>query len=406
MMTATLRAFAAYLLPLLLAGCLSASVTSDAAEVEPVPQLEIIYAAKLFYESIDFLAFSEDGSTFSAGGVYDGVGLYWSSDYSQRGRYYERDITNRHCCNGHGMPTAEVTGVGYIDENTWYFSAIDHSEATDFYRTNIHIRSIQPPREIAQYSFPGSQRVAVNSRYVAFSGLIEQFNHAILVNWRTGEKTPADVIPSLNIYSGHEEHFELTRSNRVLSSAVYADAPNTVLADPFNHKTEKLDWYVTLSPDERHAIDFSERRCKLRKFSGKAVAPIQKQEIAGYCSARLSRKADEMHNKWVSFSPDGKSFVVAMDRDARVYRIEPFQLALEIRMPGQVVEAALSDDGWLAVSDRDDYFRLWDVATGNLAGQHHGTSLHLLRFRPGANQLMAASGGGITVFALPERTGR
>ena len=172
MMTATLRAFAPYLLPLLLAGCLSASVTSDAAEVEPVPELEIIYAAKLFDESIDFLAFSEDGRTFSAGGVYDGVGLYWSSDYSQQGRYYERDITNRHCCNGHGMPTADVTGVGYIDANTWYFSAIDHSKATDFYRTNIHIRSIQPPREIAQYSFPGSQRVAVNSRYVAFSGLI------------------------------------------------------------------------------------------------------------------------------------------------------------------------------------------------------------------------------------------
>ncbi|MDR0634070.1 MAG: hypothetical protein LBF91_03740, partial [Azoarcus sp.] len=75
-------------------------------------------------------------------------------------------------------------------------------------------------------------------------------------------------------------------------------------------------------------------------------------------------------------------------------------------MPGQIVEAALSDDGWLAVSDKDDYFRLWDVATGSLAGQHHGTYLQLLRFQPGGNKLMAASGGGITVFALPERTGR
>ena len=403
MMTTTLRAFAPYLLPLLLAGCPSAPVAPDPAEVGPVTQLKPIHSADIFTGNVKFLEISEDGSTFAAGSLYSGVILYKFDDYALLEAHYERDRAN----SSRGESIADISAMGYIDANTWYFSAVTRgwSDTKDLIedRTNIHIRSIQPSKEIVKYSSLGKQSVAVNGDYVAFSGPYTKYNDGVLVKWRTGEKMPVDVVYPER---GSLGHFELTRSNRVLSADWVEYVPNTMLADPFNHKTEELDWYVTLSPDERHAIDFSERRCKLRKFSGKAVAPIQKQEIAGYCSARLSRKADEMHNKWVSFSPDGKSFVVAMDRDARVYRIEPFQLALEIRMPGQVVEAALSDDGWLAVSDRDDYFRLWDVATGNLAGQHHGTSLHLLRFRPGANQLMAASGGGITVFALPERTER
>ena len=329
--------------------------------------------------------------------------MYRSSDYIQLERYYEYHEPTHEFI--HDM--VHTTGVGYIDANTWYFTAVttgrSGTEGIIVDRTNIHIRSIQPSKEIAKYSFLGKQSVSINNDYVAFSGPYTKYNNGVLVKWRTGEEIPVDVVyPARNSLG----HFELTRSNRVLSADWMDYVPNTMLADPFNNKTEELDWYVTFSPDERYAIDFSERRCKLRKLSGKEVAPIQKQEIAGYCSERLTRKADEMYNKWVSFSPDGKSFVVATGRDVRVYRVEPFQLALEIRMPGQVVEAALSDDGWLAVSDKDKFLRLWDVATGNLAGQHQGTYLDLLRFQPGGNKLMAAGSDGITVFALPERTGR
>lgn len=52
-----------------------------------------------------------------------------------------------------------------------------------------------------------------------------------------------------------------------------------MLAAPFDNKTGKLDWYAPFGPDERYAIDLSERCCRLRKFSGKDVAPIQKQEM-------------------------------------------------------------------------------------------------------------------------------
>jgi WD40 repeat protein len=407
MMTTKLRAFVLYLLPLLLAGCPSAPVVPDPAEVGPVPQLDVAHSTDILAGVIRFLEFSEDGSTFAAGSSYSGVVLYKFDDYVLLEAHYERDKTN----SSRGESIADISAMGYIDANTWYFTAIttDRPSESDpiLYYTNIHIRSIQPSKEIAKYSFEGRQDTAVINDYIALSGPYPEaengiFDKGIFVNWRTGTQMPVKImLPARNYF----EHFELTRSNRLLTTDRHTPPPDTVLADPLNNKTEELDWYVTFSPDERYAIDFSERRCKLRKFSGRDVAPIQKQEIAGYCSERLSRQADKMR-KEVSFSPDGKSFVVANGRDVRVYRVEPFQLALEIKMPGSVHALTLSDDDWLAVSDESDFFRVWDVGTGSLVGQNQGTFFILSRFQPGGNKLMAVSGGSITVFALPERSAR
>ncbi|MDR0634071.1 MAG: hypothetical protein LBF91_03745 [Azoarcus sp.] len=123
-MTTTLRAFAPYLLPLLLAGCPSAPVAPDHVEVGSAPDLEVLYSVNLLYMSLDFLVFSEDGSTFAAGGVSDGIGLYRISDYSKQERHYERERSVRDWLPGYGKPTADIIDVGYIDANTWYFSAV------------------------------------------------------------------------------------------------------------------------------------------------------------------------------------------------------------------------------------------------------------------------------------------
>ena len=72
---------------------------------------------------------------------------------------------------------------------------------------------------------------------------------------------------------------------------------------------------------------------------------------------------------------------------------------------------ALSDDGWLAVSDKSRLLRVWDVKTGKLAGKYDFASRDprrpsRLALQPGGNKLLVAQGFGFSVFALPARAAR
>ena len=380
---------------LLFSGCLSVSVASS----EAMPELEMVYSTDLFKAGVQFLSFSEDGNTFVAGGIFDGVGIFRADDYALLERYYERDDSS--------TPTAIIISTGHFDANTWYYTATTHIPSSK--QSVTHIRTIKPSQEVAQYEFEygNEDLVAANRNYLAYSA---KRHNGTLIDRRTGEEYP---IKTVDAFSGFSR-FELTRSNRVLSAAGWPSAEKPMLDDPLHQQTQTLDGYVTFSPDEQYAVDLNGFRCKLLKLNGKKVVPLKKQKVVGHCSGLLFKT-----EKVAKFSPDSKMFAVVADQNVRVYRVEPFQLLLERKMAASVITLVgssidLSDTGWLAVVDKRGFLYAWNATTTNLAGQYRlrdtgeEENPHfsvLLAIQPGGNKLLT-NYNGLTVFSLPERTSK
>ena len=230
-----------------------------------------------------------------------------------------------------------------------------------------------------------------------------------LVDWRSGKHyafdAPSDppytVIPTL------------TPDNRIITHIDTDKYDGTVIIDPIHDTVEywKEAASVSVTPDNRHAIGLSTEnyKCTLWRWPEK--------EKVGHCSPRLRGifgKYPE-HLEVVTLSRDGKSFAIGFGNNVWVYRIEPFQLEREATMPGSVRALALSNDGWLAVSDRKGFLRVWNINTGELAGQRRffGNVLNVLSerqvpklaFQPDGNKLFTAY-GNLTVFELPRQTAR
>ncbi|MDR0633450.1 MAG: WD40 repeat domain-containing protein [Azoarcus sp.] len=247
-----------------------------------------------------------------------------------------------------------------------------------------NIRTIQPSREIATHSFKanGDDPVIVNKTHIAYEDE--------MINWHDGKRYRVKTIhPAVWRY-------ELTPSSRVLTTSFWINGNGTLIDDPVNGKTEYLEHEIILSPDERHAVMWSGKRCRLLQW------PERKE--TGTCG-RLPLFFGTDRYRAV-FAPDGKSFVSWIDGKARVYRTDPFRLTSEFALSrGKVDALELSNDGWLAnVDEERRLLQLWDGATGKLAGQYqYQTSVAALAFQPHGDRLLVSESDSLKVFALPER---
>jgi WD40 repeat protein len=357
----------------------------------------MVGSANIFSSGVDFFAFLEDGNTFIAGNEHHGVGLYRTSDHVPLERHYECENVPPETPDGtgHCRAKAHIYDLGYIDANTWYFIERTLREID----MRVHVRTIHPPQEISASiidDIPYNAIVSANRNYIA--------DNNGLIDWRTGKRYPTKT----HVLEPKWQTFPtLTPDNRIITYP----KQKTVIFDPLNDTMEawksaaRLGKLIVVTLDNRHAIGLSTAngKCTLWRWP--------ERKIIGHCSPRLYGIFGK-HSKYfevLALSPDGKSFAVGDGNKAWVYRIEPFRLELEVNMPDSVSALALSNNGWLAISDRKGFFRVWDVNTGGLAGQRRfsGNGLNekyvpKLAFQPDSNKLFTTY-GGITVFEIPRQ---
>jgi hypothetical protein len=399
------------LIAFVLLGCLSIPVGVDPAGVEPVPDLVMSRPPLLFDPGIGNASITEDGNTLLRWGEYNGVVLLRISDYSIAEKFYEKDKSQLKFEGDAGVPTGYIQGAGFFDNNMWYFGVLPRDkdgkgERHAVERIDIHIRSIQPSREIAKYSFPWNSHAALiaNKNHFAFIAdkLRENFkSDGVLVDWRTGAHYPINT----EYDSRGVTLYKLTDSNRVLSTYRLKDRIDSgvLLVDPFSPQKERLERHVFFSPDERYGIDLGSGRCKLRKFTGREVAPLDDKQIVGYCSGSLPRiDAWDYPIFPVEFSEDGKLFVIAVKNNFHVYRVEPFQLEFEGKMAGNILSVNLSKNGILATNDNEGFVRVWDVMKKKIIGQLRVSDSSSILFSQNGDQLYVIN-SALNVFQIPKR---
>ena len=374
------------------------SLPSAANDTEGVvPKLELVHSISRG-RYIDISAFSEDGSTFLAAGKHDGVRLYRTSNFELLEKFNDKWRFRQQEGESTWSIMNRVLGAGYIDKNTLYY-IIDHNKVmadptkefrffqdTRYWERVIHIRSIDPPREIYTHTFPNPEGgdfppLLANENYVLYTD-------TGIFNWRTEEIRTR--IPDWSGFGPGTGTIALTHDGRVLIN-IYA---RTVISDPFGgRETEKYPFVSTLTPDERYLIALEENGdCALRLFD-------EKREIARCGTARpfgfgIKKRA-------TAVSPDSKMFAISINDKVRVYRIEPFRLERTFKAPKHVKALALSNDGWLASGDENGHLLLWDIASGKLAGKFDDKSwANSMAFQPGGNLLVLE---GSEFFALPPR---
>ena len=273
--------------------------------------------------------------------------------------------------------------MGYIDNNTWYFAAEDWGGRNPVI---AHIRTIQPSKEIATYSFEmnGGDVLIANKNHIGYG---EE-----MVNWHDGRHYRVKTIHPVCEYV-------MTRGSRVFTTSFVWVSGYTLIDDPVNGKTELLEEEIKISPDERHAIVLRWKQCRLLQFP-------ENKEI-GTCGRIPFFSKRGRH--WFGFSPGGNLLVSWIDGKARVYQVEPFQLKSEFDMSGEASPRALtiSDSGWIAAVIQKEYdhenarLRAWDGLTGKLVGQYR-TTAEALAIQPNGNKLVAVN-KRIMVFELPQR---
>ena len=101
--------------------------------------------------------------------------------------------------------------------------------------------------------------------------------------------------------------------------------------------------------------------------SGAALTPLLRAE--DFNAKSVANHTDDLRPA-ASFSPDGNSLLVAWgSKSAQLRDASSGQLVRELKHDDVVYHATFSPDGkWIATSSRDGTARVWDVATGALAG--------------------------------------
>ena len=423
------------LLPIFLSGCLGMSVESGSDEVEPTPDLVMVRPPYPRDFNIDNISISEDGNTFLGWRMYEGVSLLRSDDYSTIEKFYEKDESQLNFGGGTGAPTGDIKGAGFFDHNTWYFGVVPEDKndmnircPSHFEKINVHIRSIQPSREIAKYSYcwRNGDKFIANKNYFVIVSDGDSHDNVTLVDWRTGAHHSLSM-PAFLYESGFmwvrrfHNPFTLTDSGRILAKDVYKNGYGWFIFDPFTQQkllfdpsAQKKEWQeieAVISPNERYVIDLWESRCRLRKFPSREIAPLNDKEIVGYCSDKLSKPKQWEGEYEIAFSPDGKYFVFAFKRNFRVYRVEPFQLEFEGRTTGNILTVKLSENGMFAAGDSRGFVRVWDVMKKQVIGQHRfydpgdedkRYSLLSVLFHPNDEKLYIFY-DYLNVFQLPKR---
>jgi len=238
------------LVALLLSGCPSIPVEPDPIEAVSVPELEMVRPSYPLDTGVSFVSISEDGNTFLSWGKHDGVVLFRQSDYSIIERYYEEDKSQLKFEGDIGTPTGYIQNAGFFDNNTWYFDVTPYIVKDPMANhIDIHIRSIQPPREIAKYSFSwvnNDKLIANKNHFVVIRQTPSSHNAVTLVDWRTGAHHSITIPPFLSeagiMWSRrYDNPLTLTDNSRILAKDSYKKGYYWFFFDPFTQQKHLLD---------------------------------------------------------------------------------------------------------------------------------------------------------------------
>jgi hypothetical protein len=369
-----------------------------------VPTLAVVYSEEFlatlygseFGRPIDAAEFANDGKTFMA--ISESyVGVYRTEDY----RLLDK----------HSIPEqrfASIIGAGFIDAKTWYFVETVSGSIRDIEKgverekeeTRAHVRSLFPVQEIASHPFEKSAKyvAAASGNHIAFSDE--------LLDWKTGKiyrtKIAHHATPGLTVIHGHV----VTHNDDVV-----------VIDDPLHRETGV--WDTGWSPIAQIAITPGIRRVITVSENGACQAwmpPPPDAQKVGSCG-RGHLFAPVAYPR-LAISPDGARLAVSVENQVRVYRIEPFDLELELEtsMPTPVSALALSNDGRLAAGDENRLVRVWDIGNPQPIGafsfagfvskrvSKEDTTIPKvtrLAFQPQGNQLAALMDSWMVILELP-----
>jgi hypothetical protein len=389
------RAFLPCLFALLAA--LMGAPTFAASTEQNIPELKTVFSSEIMapYRGIRELFFSEDGATFLFGSRHNGAILFRTSDFSVLEKYHV--CGNQSACKDE----ARLYGLGYIDANTWYIAA----EAWLYGENDplggpdgkiiVRIRTIEPPQEVASYSFASysspsnaceegaihGRKVFANKDHVACSGL--------MINWHTGEKYKVKNVAPL---SG----IVMTKDSRVITCFV-TDNNYCMMDNPLTGESVSVDSLD--DPTDRYRVVRSWWSCTL-------VSVPDKKEI-GSCGTLPLFGDDNFH---MAFSASQKLLAIVIADKARVFQTEPFKQLSEFPIFKKVGAIVISENAWVAADDGKGLLRVWDE-NGKAVGQYaFGEKKYLydshlatppFAFQPGGNKLAVVQVSGVRVFELP-----
>jgi len=342
----------------LLSGCPRHAALSEATGQPLTP----IYTEDL-PESVEFLEFSNEGTTFIVAGSY--VFLYFYDALTfEKGMEVTKKLSK-------GRLFA-VWGAGYIDNNTWFFATGEFGDRGE-QNHSVNIWQIEPLREIHKHPLGAFSvgPVHANRNHIAHRGKI--------LNWHDGRV--------YNFPTGRLLNYMLTSDSQVVTSHHYSGIYR--FYDPF--KRESIFWDIgfdwkhqslVLSPDANYAlITSSKGRCELWRVS-------QKEKL-GRCGHR--RLLGRSKREKIAFQRDSQRFAFAAGNGKiSVYETQPFKQVMSVTMSGAVQALALNE-GRLAAIDKSGTVRVWDVTANKLLGEYVSHSESLATFaialQPGGGKL-------------------
>jgi len=277
----------------------------------------------------EFLEFSKEGATLLVAGSYDFLHLYDATNFYKRVTMQQQGLA--------------IQGVGYIDNNTWYF-ATDYSKVS-----SVHIRKIEPPHEIYKYDWErlSGRPVFANKNHIA--------HDEKMLNWHDGRTYKISVAhPGIFDYRLTPDSQVVTRD---FQGSIY------LFYDPV--KQESMVWDVDsksliLSPDARYALVLSRwGKCELLRMPQK--------EQAGNCGQRKLLGSKKLGR--VAFQRDSRAFAIVMGNEIFVYATQPFKPLMVVPMKKTVDAMALGEDR-LAVIDETGTLRVWSISENKIFGEY------------------------------------
>jgi len=214
----------------LLSGCPRHAALPEAAEQSLTPT-----HTEDLPRSVEFLEFSNEGSTFIVAGSYGFLYFYDALTFEKRMEVTKKLDKSR---------VFAVRGTGYIDNNTWFFATDEFNERGEMDRS-VNIWQIEPLREIHKYPWDyfSERPVRANRNHIA--------HDTKMLNWHDGRV--------YDLFTGLRRHYMLTPDSQVVTRHHYRGIYQ--FYDPF--KQESMLWDIgpdwrsktlTLSPDANYAL--------------------------------------------------------------------------------------------------------------------------------------------------------
>jgi len=359
-----------------------------------------------------WLEFSGKGDAFLVAGGADYIYLYNSTTFKKSAATAKkRTIMEKK--SKVFLDWLSVAGVGYIDDNTWYFAEIGLTRDEVGRNAAVHIWQVDPPRELHKHAWGG-----VDWRGFSSSPVLANATHVAhgrrLLNWHDGS--------TYEVILEHPGRFGygLTPDSRVVTSNYDGDVylfydpvtKNGTVWDVGAARSSIQNRYspigmksgsLILSPDAQYGLVTSNQgKCELWQLQ------LPQKELAGRCGRNSLFSGKRWHR--VAFTRDSRAFALAAENEVFVYTTQPFRQVLATTLAHKVQALALEADR-LSVADESGAIFVWDTATGKLLGEYRpninteedadNQTTHLLDLQPGGRKLLAAQRYRFMVFDLP-----